>query len=56
MFKSSNTKKYNRKKTKGKKQLTVNQEESELWYTTYTDIWTDVKTKLDVSHVAIAIV
>lgn len=50
MFKKTNHEKNNKRKSKGKKLLKTNQQENELWYNTYTHIWTDVKAKLDVSN------
>lgn len=51
MFKKSNQEKNNKRKSK--KQLKTNQEETELWHTTYIDIWNDVKSKIDVTIVKI---
>ncbi|XP_022179450.1 origin recognition complex subunit 3 isoform X1 [Myzus persicae] len=46
VFKKPNKEK-NKRKSKSKKQLTTNKSEDELWHTTYTDIWNDVKSKID---------
>lgn len=52
MFKNSNTEKNNKRK----KQSKVNKEETELWYSTYLDVWTNVKSKLDVSVIPIDLI
>ncbi|KAL5244172.1 hypothetical protein ACI65C_011582 [Semiaphis heraclei] len=46
VFKKPNKEK-NKRKSKSKKLLTTNQPESELWHTTYIDVWNDVKSKID---------
>jgi len=47
VFRKPNKEK-NKRKSKSKKLLTTNQPESELWHTTYIDVWNDVKSKIDV--------
>lgn len=46
MFKSSNSEK---NKKKGKKSQT-SKDENDFWHTTYINIWSNVKSKLDVSN------
>ncbi|XP_015372173.1 PREDICTED: origin recognition complex subunit 3 [Diuraphis noxia] len=46
VFKKPNKEK-NKRKSKSKKQLTTYQPESELWHTTFIDIWNNVKSKID---------
>ncbi|XP_060840179.1 origin recognition complex subunit 3 [Rhopalosiphum padi] len=47
VFKKPNKEKNNKRKSKSIKQLTTNQPETELWHTTYIDIWNNVKSKID---------
>lgn len=45
VFKKPNKEKNNKRRSK--KQLTTNQPETELWHTTYIDVWNNIKSKID---------
>ncbi|XP_050432352.1 origin recognition complex subunit 3 [Adelges cooleyi] len=49
VFKKSKSQKTSQRKSKGKKQIIkkIEQSENELWHSTFLDVWTTVKCKLD---------